>query len=63
MYIHIRKKKAPLRFHDESITPIKIFLQGNVLFLITRHPEKFNVFCSVTARTEKNDTLFSLITG
>ena len=54
-----QKKKIPVRFQDEPITSIKIFLQGNVWFLITQHPEMFNVFCSVTARTEKM-TLCSL---
>ena len=42
-------KKLFFKFPYAPITSIKIFLQGNVLSLITHHPEViFIVFCSVT---------------
>ena len=51
-----RKKKL---FHDALITPFKMFLQGNLLLLIARHPEMIvrcisssDIFRSVTATTE-----------
>ena len=34
-----RKNNYSFKFHDEQITPIKIFLQGKLLFLIAPKPE------------------------